>query len=84
MLPEAKNEDLAYIAADGASCVFSYRSGKALGTIKVGAQGACSDANGNVYLAAYKAVYQLAHGGTAPMPVENPKDTSVAIRRTDS
>ena len=67
MLPEAKSEELVYLAGDGKSYVVSYRTGKLVGMIDNGAGGVCSDANGNVFLTTPNAVYEYAHGGTTPI-----------------
>lgn len=77
MLPEAKSEDLLYATALSGSqvAVFSYPSGKLVGmlTPDVSAAGACSDRNGNVFIAGgfSEAIEEYAHGGTTPIQTLN-------------
>ncbi|MGC9993573.1 MAG: hypothetical protein ABSD52_14435, partial [Candidatus Cybelea sp.] len=88
MLPEAKNEDLIYAAGDGTqSYVISYRSGALVGTIDTWAQSACSDSEGDVYLAAPSNVLEYAHGGTVPietfnLPGTDPETVDCAVDPT--
>jgi hypothetical protein len=67
MLPEAKSEDLMYVAGlSGASYVLSYPQGKLVGTIDVSAAGACSDSSGNVFLPVQDTVLKYPHGAIVP------------------
>jgi hypothetical protein len=74
MLPEAKSEGLIY-ATGGClgTCVFSYPSGKLVGTLDAGfggsygASGACTDGNGNVFISNNDNLFEYAHGGTKPI-----------------
>ncbi len=61
------NGDLIYAAGNEHSYVLSYPAGKLLGTIDAGANGACSDSNGNVFLTADDNVLEYKHGGTIPI-----------------
>ena len=65
MLPEAKGGDLLYVAAQGNSYVLTYPTGKLVGTINQGGNGACSDSSGNVYLVG-NSVSEYSHGATKP------------------
>jgi hypothetical protein len=71
MLPEAKSEDLIYATGGcGGTCVLSYPQGKLVGSLKVGAfagSGACTDSNGDVFIANNRFVDELAHGGYSPI-----------------
>ena len=78
MLPEAKHEDLLYVAASpdeqhGIVCVYSYPQGRLVGTLTGFAvpRGECADSAGNVFIVTYanesmssSTIYQYAHGGT--------------------
>ncbi len=67
MSPEAKHDDLMYVAGlSGESYVLSYPQGKLVGTIDVSAASACSDSAGNVYLPVQNTVLKYAHGATVP------------------
>lgn len=67
MLPEAKSEDLIYVAS-GPTAVLSYSTGKLVGTIAAGYEGVCSDRSGNVFfVGANNAVVEYSHGGTTPV-----------------
>jgi len=78
MLPEAKNEDLAYVANVYTITAYSYPKGKLVGTLKnfYVPYGECVDANGDVYITDSKfgKIYEYAHGGTKP--IKTLKDTS--------
>jgi hypothetical protein len=72
MLPEAKSEDLLYLA-DSFCClrVFSYPKGKPVGVVtdvdpELDAE--CSDKNGNVWVTSFgvSQIVEYAHGATAP------------------
>ncbi|MGA7353800.1 MAG: hypothetical protein WA431_18265 [Candidatus Cybelea sp.] len=69
MLPEAKGEDLLYVAACGGSgvSVFSYPRGKLVGSLHVAGCGLCSKANGDFYVTSGDHIYEYAHGGTRPI-----------------
>jgi hypothetical protein len=58
--------DLLYVTADGTSYVLTYPQGQVVGTINSGASGACSDAQGDVYLTGGLIVAEFAHGATTP------------------
>jgi hypothetical protein len=68
MLPEAKSEDLLYVTDVRTTTVYSYPSGKYLGTLRhfYIANGACVDKKGNVFVvdAGYGKIFEYAHGGT--------------------
>lgn len=64
----AENGDLLYVAGDdGRSYVLSYPDGSLVGTISGGAEGACSDAIGDVFLTQGDTVDEYSHGGTTPI-----------------
>lgn len=71
MLPEASSETLLYYTDYENAYALSYPQGKLVGTITGldGAQGVCSDANGNVFVTTYytESIYEYAHGGTEPI-----------------
>jgi hypothetical protein len=69
--PGAQDGDLIYVAAQVNSYVISYRTGKLLGTIDGGAEGACSDSEGNVFLTGGAGVLEYRHGGTTPVATLN-------------
>jgi hypothetical protein len=77
MLPEAKHDDLLYAGAllGDQVTVFSYPSGKLVGTLEPGVTpaGECSDRNGDVFIAggASEAIEEYAHGGTTPIQTLN-------------
>jgi hypothetical protein len=56
-----------YAAGDGESYVLSYPAGKIVGTIDVGALGACADPRGNVYLTESESLAEYSNGGTKPI-----------------
>lgn len=75
MLPEAKSDDLLYVAADEppAVYVFSYPSGKEVGTLyglTGHAQGLCADSEGDVFVTEFDfgedRIDEYAHGATSP------------------
>src|ERR1700691_6238626 len=70
MLPEAKDEDLLYSGQDPVY-VFSYPSGKAVGSLYTGAptDGMCSDEKGDVFLTGQQgsSLTEYAHGGSQPV-----------------
>lgn len=75
MLPEAKSEDLLYVATPTSVVyVYSYPELKSEGVIQrlnVSAQGLCSDPAGNVYVPTYDrygigTIFVFAHGAFAP------------------
>ena len=80
MLPEAKSEDLLYIAAwpgYGAVYVYTYPKGQLVGTLTGFAEpfGECTDSAGDVFIVAFSntssssssTIYEYAHGGTSPI-----------------
>lgn len=80
MLAEAKNDDLIYAdtATTGLLYVFSYSSGKLVGTISGGAQSQgslCSDRKGDVFVTGVQngsglgLIYEYAHGSSTPKQV---------------
>ena len=82
MLPEAKNNDLLYLADDdGNVYVYDYpkfrQVGKLGGLGNVGTEGLCVDRNGDVYVPAWTFhtitgyVFEFAHGGTEPIRTLN-------------
>jgi hypothetical protein len=73
MLPEAKHEDLMYVATTESSgtyavAVFSYPAGKPVGTISVRASGICTGPNGDFFVtekgSSGSTIQEYAHGGT--------------------
>ncbi len=67
MLPEAKSENLIYVASEP-TAVLSYNTGKLVGTIAAGYDGVCSDAAGNVFFVGpNSSVVEYSHGGTTPI-----------------
>jgi hypothetical protein len=77
MLPEAKNEDLLYLASTDGTNILSYPQGKLVGSIDAGAQWTylCSDQKGNVFFTEFRNsannVVEYAHGGTTPIATLN-------------
>ncbi|MGA8098517.1 MAG: hypothetical protein WB810_07645 [Candidatus Cybelea sp.] len=76
MLPEAKSETLVYVTTlgdPGDMYVYDYASGNLVGRISKLSypSGACSDVQGNVFIAMQNAseVYEYAHGGTTPIAI---------------
>jgi hypothetical protein len=73
MRPEAKGEDLLYVADIVALevFVFSYPQGKAVGALTGIAGGECADKAGDVFItnSSASAVYEYAHGGTKPIKI---------------
>ncbi len=75
MLPEAKSEDLLYVANGnvGTLTVYGYRKRNLVGTIDVGPYGTetgeCVDKTGDVYVTSgsYTDILEFAHGGTEPI-----------------
>lgn len=71
MLPEAKNEDLLYVADDAVGVyVLTYPDGQLTGQIGVNSPfGLCSDKSGDVFVTDYtdSKVIEYAHGGTSPI-----------------
>jgi hypothetical protein len=71
MLPEAKSEDLLYVANVYTITVYSYPQGKLVGTLKdfYTPYGECVDKTGDVYVTDGKfgKIYEYAHGGTKPI-----------------
>lgn len=71
MLPEAKNDDLLYVANVYTITVYSYPKGKLVGTLQDFEKpyGECVDKNGNVYItdSSFAKIYEYAHGGTKPI-----------------
>jgi hypothetical protein len=56
--------DLLYVAGGGQSYVLTYPGLNLVGKIKGGAEAACSDANGNVFLVQDLSITEYAHGAT--------------------
>jgi hypothetical protein len=75
MLPEAKSEDLLYVANVYTITVYSYPRGKLVGTLQnfYTPYGECVDKTGNVYITDGKfgKIYEYAHGGTKPIHTVN-------------
>lgn len=71
MLPEAKNDDLLYVANyEAAVNVYDYKTLKLVGTLSVDAPGGeCTDKVGNVFITAVRnaSILEYAHGGTSPI-----------------
>ncbi len=91
MLPEAKSEDLLYIAAglvDGAVYVYTYPRGRFVGTLTGFAEpfGECTDSAGDVFIVAFSntssssssTIYEYAHGGTTPIAMLSDPSAGVA------
>lgn len=72
MAPEAKGEDLLYVAENcGGVCIAAYPSGKLVGSLSTWPSSLCSDKEGNVFLPVWNGtnagyVYEYAHGFTKP------------------
>jgi hypothetical protein len=62
----ANSGDLIYAAAQSSSYVLTYPQGKVVGTIDTGAQDACSDRAGNVFMTQSTQVAEYSHGSTTP------------------
>jgi hypothetical protein len=91
MLPEAKSEDLLYVAAspdgpNGSVYAYSYPQGRLLGTLTgIGVpRGECADSAGDVFIVAYtnqsmssSTIYEYAHGGTKPIAALSDPDVAV-------
>jgi hypothetical protein len=75
MLPEAKSEDLLYVANVYTITVYSWPKGKLVGTLKnfYTPYGECVDKTGDVYVTDGKfgKIYEYAHGGTTPIKTLN-------------
>jgi hypothetical protein len=80
MLPEAKSEDLLYVASLTESSayvvdVFSYPGGKPTGQLNVEAWQLCSDTKGNIFITQGSRtgddskILEYAHGGTEPIAI---------------
>jgi hypothetical protein len=68
MLPGTSAGVLIYATGGcGGTCVLSYPEGKVVGSLGVQGNGACSDANGNVFITSSATVTEYAHGGTSPI-----------------
>jgi hypothetical protein len=78
MKPEAKSEDLLYIAAglaDGVVYVYTYPQGRLVGTLTGFSEpfGECTNSTGDVFIVASSnssdstTIYEYAHGGTSPI-----------------
>jgi hypothetical protein len=76
ILPEAKGEDLLYVASEShGGSIFSYPQGKLVGAFEGFSRpmGLCSDAAGHVFLVdnAAQQILEYAHGGTSPIATFN-------------
>lgn len=75
MLPEAKSEDLLYVANVYTITVYSYPKGKLVGTLNDFDKpyGECVDKSGNVWItdSTFAKIYEYAHGGTKPIRTLN-------------
>jgi hypothetical protein len=71
MLPEAKRDNLLYVADKGSNdvYVYSYPSGKLVGTLTgLSPGGDCVDKAGDVWIVSWPdSLYEFAHGGTSPI-----------------
>jgi hypothetical protein len=70
MLPEAKGEDLLYVANGNASTVtvYDYQNRNLVGTLDTSPiRGECVDRSENVYITGAPGVVEYAHGGTEPI-----------------
>ena len=90
MLPEAKSENLLYIAGsangqNGNAYVYTYPQGHLVGTLTGFAEpfGECTDSAGDVFVVAYSngsmtssTIYEYAHGGTNPIATLNDPKTA--------
>jgi hypothetical protein len=68
MLPEAKGEDLLYVAGLGSVIVYSYPKGKRVGTLKgfYRPEAECADSAGDVFITD-GALVEYRHGGKKPV-----------------
>ncbi len=75
MLPEAKSEDLLYVANVYTITAYSWPKGRLVGTLKnfYTPYGECVDKSGDVYVTDGKfgKIYEYAHGGTTPIKTLN-------------
>jgi hypothetical protein len=68
MKPGARSGVLIYATGGcGGTCVLSYSDGTLVGSLGVAGDGACSDADGNVFIVGSTTVTEYAHGGTSPI-----------------
>jgi hypothetical protein len=69
MLPEAKSDDLLYVATGDNVYVLSYPHGRLVGSLGIGGNNLCSDNQGDVFIPATNGyqVLEYAHGGEAPI-----------------
>ena len=71
MLPEAKTEDLLYVANVYTITVYSFPKGKLVGSLInfYKPYGECVDKSGDVYItdSSFGKIYEYAHGGTKPI-----------------
>jgi hypothetical protein len=86
MLPEAKGEDLLYVAnhdskrnGNGNVTVYTYRQGELVGTLTGldNPTGLCTDRTGDIYVANMggETIVEYAHGGTRPIKTLNDNGT---------
>jgi hypothetical protein len=76
MTPEAKSEDLLYVAggiSNHGIYVFSYPRGKMIGMLSTGHPplGECVDSRGDIFVAEAAVIVKYAHGGTKPIETLN-------------
>jgi hypothetical protein len=69
ILPEAKSEDLLYVSNLQNVTVYSYPSGKHVGTLRgfYRPYGECTDSAGDVFIANQSTIVEYKHGGTKPI-----------------
>jgi streptogramin lyase len=85
MLPEAKSEELLYVAGAEPVDVYTYPQGKMVGSLGTfrGPDGMCVDQGGDVFITIYydNQVLEYAHGGSTPIATINtanfPADCSI-------
>lgn len=75
MLPDAKSENLLYVATGDNVYVLSYPHGKLVGSLGIAGNNLCSDRQGDVFIptAGYEVV-EYAHGGSSPIETLNDGD----------
>jgi hypothetical protein len=76
MAPEAKSQDLLYVAggiSNHGIYVFSYPRGKMIGMLSTGHPplGECVDSRGDIFVAEAAVIMKYAHGGTKPIETLN-------------
>jgi hypothetical protein len=77
MLPEAKSDDLLYVATGDNVYVLSYPHGKLVGTLDIEGNNLCSDNHGDVFIPNGYDVLEYVHGGDSPIQTLNAGDIAL-------